>query len=297
MGPLLAADISQLLKMIPKGSELKSRQMSFMPRRSCSIKKIDEDRFMYSDTHNACTIDDVITEITNKRISLAEVIRLAESNEDFSFDIDENGQFNAYNTTLEQASKDRKNLKSDSLILFRETMPKQLVDAGLADSPTKISAFVYDKVKSRVDNAKRHGHHYDDADLQKIKIALDKPLAIIRSKTKDGSAAVAVLTSVPDFKNHPSLVILQKDEERGDNWISSIYGKDNVVGYLKKQQKDGNMLFLKEDIADILSDALSEEDVKTLKEMVSGQINTKESEKTTLSKIDEIVSKAKKNKR
>lgn len=293
MGLLLDADIRQILSYIQNGTEIRcvpptGYDRSYHPRR---IRKIGDDLFLDADRNCDYPLACVLNDISNKRISLGQIIGLAEENENFKMDIDGQGKLSVYNTTLEDAPKRRRSMSSDSLIMFRETMPKKLVDAGLADNPAKITAFVYDKICARAANAKRNGHHFDNDTLLKIRDALNDPLAIVSTKTKSGDAALAVLTRVPDFKGLPSLVIIQKDEERGDNWISSVYGKNHVAGYLLKQQKEGNLLYIGDDIQTLM-EQMDDKDKKKLKEVIRVHKNPVEPEKkTTLSKINDIVTR------
>lgn len=301
MGFFLNADLREILKSIPNGTVVPCNADRGFAKtgRPFRLKKIGDGKWLDEDTHKPYPVENILVDISNKRISLGILISIAERNETLDFHLDEDsGQVVAYNTDLEGMKKEQgKKMPSDSLIIFREVMPKVLVDAGLADSPAKLTKYVYDKICARFPNHKRHAHGLDNDTLEKIKKALDEPLAVIRSKTKSGDAAIAVLTKEPDWENRPTLVIMQQDKDRGDNYIASIYGKENVAKYLKNQWKEGNLIQLSKDIETLIT-GLSEPDKAILKEVVENFVPAvEEEEKISLSKVDQIVEKMKRQRR
>lgn len=111
------------------------------------------------------------------------------------------------------------------MYIFRDTLPKILVDQGLADSPAKISGFVYDKVVAKFKN---------------------DPVAIIKVPSPDGSVRVAVVTQIPDHRQALSMVIMQHDQDSGDNFVCSVYGKTELINFLKRHQDDGNLMYIRD---------------------------------------------------
>ena len=132
------------------------------------------------------------------------------------------------------------------MYIFRDTLPKILVDQGLADSPAKISGFVYDKVVAKFKNYHRNAHGYSVDALKAVKTALDDPVAIIKVPSPDGSVRVAVVTQIPDHRQALSVVIMQHDRDSGDNFVCSVYGKTELINFLKRHQDEGNLMYIRD---------------------------------------------------
>ena len=246
MSCLLNADLKDILKSIPNGEEIVYEEnipyhKGGVPSR---IKKISDSVWQNVDANKVYPIERIMTDIANKRISVGRLFLAAEKNKDFSIELDENeGTLRAYNVSLEEM-KERKNkrIPSDALIVFREVMPKRLVEMGLADSPVKCTKFVFDKIVAKAANWRRNGHHFNEDELIAICKELDNPLAVIKTETNSGDMAIAILTRRPDYYGNPTLVILAEDNERGDNYIASVYGRAKVANYLYSQQEKGNLV-------------------------------------------------------
>jgi hypothetical protein len=190
------------------------------------------------------TVMDVEQDIRDNKISLGSVISAAEAARCIQLTLNDDGRIFAYDVSIEEIASHKKDKGRDSLILFKTKLSQELIDAGLADTPAKMCSYVYTKVCARVRNGKMNAHHYNSKDLLRIKEALDKPLAIIKTKAADGSYRLAILTSVRDYRSNLSLVILQEDKNMGDNYIPSIYGREKVAKYLYHQQEQGNLIYL-----------------------------------------------------
>ena len=294
MGYLLDADVKEILSYIRMGTTLPYSPNIGYSKERCpnQIRKISDNEWEDVETHRPYPVANILNDIANRRLSLGQIISFAEKNREFKLDMDmERGRVTAYNARLEDVPERNHKLSSDSLIVFRETMPKKLVDAGLADSPAKITKFVYDKICARVSNEQRNAHGYTNGLLREIRDALDEPVAIVRSKTKDGDAALVVVTRVPDRAGYLAMVVMQKDEKCEDNWIASIYGKKKIANYLINQHNEGNLLYLGD--VNVIMDQVSEADKRKMETVIRNHKNPRNLEKTSMSDIKEIVERAK----
>lgn len=249
---LLKADIRNLLNMVPVGSRLNCN-LDNVPKKDRAHHPValikNKDGFANSKNGKLFPFKAVIRDVENCVIPLSAVIEKAEKNPNFNLEFDhENGQVFAYDGRFEDIQKQRSTewLKADKMYIFKDTLPKILVDQGLADSPTKISGFVYDKLVAKVRTSYRNAHGYDMEGLIAVKAALDDPVAVVKVPSPDGSVRVAVVTQIPDHRNALSMVVLQNDNDSGDNFVCSIYGKTELINFLKRHQDAGNLIYLRD---------------------------------------------------
>ena len=240
---LFDADLKTILDSIPPGGTIERKIASGSMVVNTIVKQADGNYMM----SNGRPISEktILTDIANRRILISSLIAAAEKAGNLEMEIDlETGKTGIYNRTLEDMSKcKRAEFGSDALILFAETFDaKEVKDLNiLQEGPIKLSSYVYNKIRSL---NRGYGHHYTDEELQQVKAQLETPLAVIRTRTKDGGAAVAVLTKARDYKGNLSLVIIAPDEANGDNYITSIYGKENGLHYLLMQQEKGTVTYI-----------------------------------------------------
>lgn len=243
---LLKADIVQLLNFVPEGTRLPCNLERCPDRQHPKTLIKTKEEFVSARTGKPYPFKHVVRDVENKVLSLGLVIEKAELNPNFTLSFDkENNKIFAYDGYMEEIQKQPDvYLKSDAMYVFKAYMPKQLVDQGMTDAPIKISGFVYDKVRATCENFYRNAHRYNQDDLLAVRDALDEPVAIIKRPAPDGGVRLAVITKIPDFKDDLSMVILQSDEITQDSYICSIYGKDDLINYIKRAQEDGTLLYL-----------------------------------------------------
>lgn len=300
---LLNMDISAILDALPVGATL---PLHPAPGRGYPgsgsgdngiIKKTD-DGYIFIPVNKPYPKERIYRDIANQRIYIGELLLQLGKNPNAlkAMEFDEKGNLKVYNSTLEEVQEEKIQLKSDALILFvAKFTSEEIKEQGdlLDDEPVKLPYFVYEKIKATHQTAKMNAHHFSDEALREVKERLDHPLAIIRTKTKDGGEAIAVLTGAKDYKGNLTMVVMAPDEKRGDNYISSIYGKERVVSYLKHQQEAGNLSYINPEIKDHLAGNISEEDMSKLDEVLGNVMQQKLQEKTTLASIKSTI----KNKR
>ena len=246
---LLKADIVQLLNFIPEGTRLpcnleRCRADSEHPKTLIKAKE----GFVSARTGKMYPFTYAVRDVETHVLSLGTIIEKAELNPEFNLALDrENGQLYAYSGYMDNIQDNRNGqfLRTDAMYVFKTYMPKQLVDQGLADAPIKISGYVFDKVRATFSRGDYfHGHHFDKSDLLKIRDAIDDPVAIIKCEAPDGGVRLAVITTVPDFKDNLSMVILQSDDVTQDSCVCSVYGKNNIIDSIHREQNFGNLLYL-----------------------------------------------------
>lgn len=228
---LLKGDIKELLNMIPVGSRLNCN-LDRLPAKDRAHHPValikSRNGFVNSRSGKLFPFKAVIRDVENRVIQLSAVLEKAEQNPNFNLQIDhESGKLFAYDGWFEDIQKrsEHEQLRTDTMYIFRDTLPKILVDQGLADSPAKISGFVYDKVVAKFKN---------------------DPVAIIKVPSPDGSVRVAVVTQIPDHRQALSMVIMQHDQDSGDNFVCSVYGKTELINFLKRHQDDGNLMYIRD---------------------------------------------------
>lgn len=286
---LFDADLKAILDSIPPGGTIERKIMSGSMVVN-TIKKQEDGTYRMSNGQ-PITEKTILTDIANHRILISSLIAAAEKAGNLEMEIDlETGETGIYNRTLEDMSKcKRAEFGSDALILFTETFDaKEVKDLNiLQEGPIKLSSYVYNKIRSL--NGGGHGHHYTDEELQQVKAQMETPLAVIRTKTKDGGAAVAVLTKARDYKGNLSLVIIAPDEANGDNYITSIYGKENSLHYLLMQQEKGMVTYINPNLLAELGDKISTKDKEIAKEILKHEKEKSLKRKTSLGAIKSTV--------
>ena len=285
---LFDADLKTILNSIPPGGTIERKIASGSMVVNTIVKQADGNYMM----SNGRPISEktILTDIANRRILISSLIAAAEKAGNLEMEIDlETGKTGIYNRTLEDMSKcKRAEFGSDALILFAETFDaKEVKDLNiLQEGPIKLSSYVYNKIRSL---NRGHGHHYTDEELQQVKAQLETPLAVIRTRTKDGGAAVAVLTKARDYKGNLSLVIIAPDEANGDNYITSIYGKENGLHYLLMQQEKGTVTYISPNLLSDLGDSISTKDKEIAKEILRHEKEKSLKKKTSLGAIRSTV--------
>ena len=249
---LLKGDIKELLNMVPIGSRLNCN-LDRLPAKDRAHHPValikSRNGFVNSRNGKLFPFKAVIRDVENRVIQLSAVLEKAEQNPNFNLQIDhESGKLFAYDGRFEDIQKrsEYEQLRTDTMYIFRDTLPKILVDQGLVDSPAKISGFVYDKVVAKFKNHYRNAHGYSVDALKAVKTALDDPVAIIKVPSPDGSVRVAVVTQIPDHRQALSMVIMQHDQDSGDNFVCSVYGKTELINFLKRHQDEGNLMYIRD---------------------------------------------------
>ena len=249
---LLKGDIKDLLNMVPIGSRLNCN-LEKLPKRDRTHHPValikTKTGFVNAKSGKLFPFKSVIRDVENRVILLSAVVEKAEQSPNFNLQIDhETGKLFAYDGHFEDIQKrsEWQQLNPDSMYIFKDTIPKILVEQGLADSPAKISGFVYDKVVAKFKTRYRNAHHYSQDALKSIKTALDDPVAIIKVPSPDGSVRVAVVTQITDHRQALSMVVLQHDQDSGDNFVCSIYGKSDLINFIKRHQDEGNLMYLRD---------------------------------------------------
>lgn len=285
---LFDADLKTILNSIPPGGTIERKIASGSMVVNTIVKQADGNYMM----SNGRPISEktILTDIANRRILISSLIAAAEKTGNLEMEIDlETGKTGIYNRTLEDMIKcKRAEFGSDALILFAETFDaKEVKDLNiLQEGPIKLSSYVYNKIRSL---NRGYGHHYTDEELQQVKAQLETPLAVIRTRTKDGGAAVAVLTKARDYKGNLSLVIIAPDEANGDNYITSIYGKENGLHYLLMQQEKGTVTYISPNLLAELGDNISAKDKEIAKEILRREKEKSLKKKTSLGAIRSTV--------
>lgn len=297
---LLDMDLNAILDQIPQGSTITVGDTPgrTMPGRGMplhrKIVKSGPDTFVETPSNKPYPKTKLYNDISNQRVHISDLIAMIEKhgNALSNAEIDEKtGHMYVYNATIENV-KSEPHLNSDALILFLATFTSEEIKEQnilLEDAPIKLSQYVYDKITSDSQTKRMNGHHYSQEMLLDIKEHLDHPLAVIKTKTKDGGAAIAVLTGAKDYKGDLTLVIMAPDKERHDNYITSMYGKEYIVPYLTRQREAGNIAYINPEIKKQLQEKLSEQDMQTLTDLLQDIQKEQMQAKTTMKSIQSIV--------
>lgn len=127
----------------------------------------------------------------------------------------------------------------DTLICFTETLPAEL-RGFLPNAKVVLTQYVFNKIVARQASKKYpHPHSLTGDQLLDVRDAIENPVAIVKSNGK-----VVVVTDVLDYHDNMILAVFGSDIKSGYNYISSIYGKSNLLLYLYNQQQKDAIAFL-----------------------------------------------------
>ena len=138
--------------------------------------------------------------------------------------------------------------KNDMLTLLSNT-PKSLQDIGLSNLPITMTQRHLDTImnsKGKYKNA--NYHNLGEKIVKQLPEAISNPLDILQSKTDKNSI---VLTTYLADKNNNTVVASIKIDGKGQinnieidtNVMTSAYGKDNYDNFMRKNIKQGNLLY------------------------------------------------------
>lgn len=139
--------------------------------------------------------------------------------------------------------------KGDMLVISEKT-PKILLDIGLKDLPiTMTQKHLYTMMNESGKYKGVNYHNIDPEAIKQIPSALERPLNILKSDTRDDS--IVVVTELSD-KNNDIIVASIKIDGEGrindikidSNVLTSAYGKSNNYDYFMKNNiEKGNLLY------------------------------------------------------
>ena len=139
--------------------------------------------------------------------------------------------------------------KGDMLVISEKT-PKILLDIGLKDLPiTMTQKHLYTMMNESGKYKGVNYHNIDPETIKQIPGALERPLNILKSDTRDDS--IVVVTELSD-KNNDIIVASIKIDGEGrindikidSNVLTSAYGKSNNYDYFMKNNiEKGNLLY------------------------------------------------------
>ena len=167
---------------------------------------------------------------------------------------------NNANDDIEQIKKDVENFskqidavkngtfpKNDMLTLGKT--PKVLQELGLPDFPITITQKHLDTIMNESGKYKGANYHnLGEEIVKKLPEALNNPLDILKSNTKDDSI---VLTTDLSDKQDRTIIASIKIDGKGNvndirintNVMTSAYGKDNYDKFMQDNIKNGNLLY------------------------------------------------------
>ena len=128
------------------------------------------------------------------------------------------------------------------MIVYTENTPEQL-RGYVPNEKVVLSTYVINKIMAREQSKLvRHPHCLTQDDLIAVRHAIEHPVAIIKSDER-----IVILTDALDYANNPIIAVLGNDAEHGRNYISTMYGRSNIMLYLSNQQSRGNLAYLDTD--------------------------------------------------
>lgn len=151
--------------------------------------------------------------------------------------------------SLEDALKDGSS--GDIYIVFSEKIPEMYKEMGLKDATVYMSEMVFQKI--------RYKHNFSNEELLAVKRAIENPVTVIKVDGK-----LVVVTDLRDYNNFPIMAVLgAADGDRNNNFVSTIYGRENIVQFLfyKVKHTDAQVMFMD---FDKIEDLRSKETGRTL---------------------------------
>lgn len=138
-------------------------------------------------------------------------------------------------------------------IMVSESTASCLTNAGCPDLPMYIGNLHLKNILAKFDDEGSH-HEIDQATLAKIPEALENPVFIIDSASREDSVVVCV--DLFDKFDQPIFVtihvngsITENGKKHGCNFVTSIYGKrpDGFAGTFYRAVKEGRVVYLDKD--------------------------------------------------
>lgn len=147
-------------------------------------------------------------------------------------------------------------MRLEGYIVFMDELPDRLKGVeGLSDEgKIYVSGAIFNKIK--------HKHHLEEDVLEDIKKAIYNPVAIFRS-TAD---KVIVVTDIRDYENRPVIALIACSEK--ENIICSVYGRNNMVNYMRHQVEENSVLFVDLDKLERIKDKRSEQKMDEIRRQV-----------------------------
>ena len=166
-------------------------------------------------------------------------------------------QKNQINTQLEKygnfgeqidAVKQGNYPKKDVLVVSKST-PQVYKDIGLGDLPITMTQKHLYTITNAEGKYKNSNYHDIDIDvLKQLPEALENPLNVLKSSTRDDS--IVAITALADKNDKPIVASIKIDGEGrindikiNSNALTSTYGKDNYDSFMQREIKKGNLLY------------------------------------------------------
>lgn len=138
-------------------------------------------------------------------------------------------------------------------IVFSEKINDNLKDSGLLDDKILIADNILKKICCK--------HHLKAKDIVNIQHALVNPVAILKKNDR-----VIVVTDVVDYQNNPVIAILGADEK--ENYVASVYGRNNIGDFLLNHVNDGNVVFMDLDRVEFIRNEKTDKSLNEIKRKV-----------------------------
>lgn len=138
-------------------------------------------------------------------------------------------------------------------LVFSEMVNENLRDSGLLNDKIVIADTILKKISCK--------HHLKAKDIVNIQHALENPVAILKRDNR-----VIVVTDVVDYQNNPVIAVLGADGK--ENYVASVYGRNNISDFLLKHVSCGNALFMDLDKVEFIRNEKTSESLDKIKRKV-----------------------------
>ncbi|MCM1053543.1 MAG: hypothetical protein NC483_06185 [Ruminococcus sp.] len=136
-----------------------------------------------------------------------------------------------------------------NMLIISENTPQILQDIGLKDLPITITQkHLYTIINSHGKYEDVNYHNIPIEVIKQLPTALEHPLNILKSNTKDDS--IVVITELADRKGDIIIASIQlngkgtiNDIRISTNVVTSAYGKANYDNFMKDNINQNNMLY------------------------------------------------------
>lgn len=138
-------------------------------------------------------------------------------------------------------------------VVFSEKINDNLKDSGLLDDKVMIADNILKKICCK--------HHLKAKDIVSIQHALENPVAILKKDNR-----VIVVTDVVDYQNNPVIAVLGADGK--ENYVASVYGRNNIGEFLLNHVNHGNAVFMDLDKVEFIRNEKTNENLNEIKRKV-----------------------------
>ncbi len=144
-------------------------------------------------------------------------------------------------------SKDENNRFNPGKLIKVGEIPPLFNALGITDNPIEVQYSTLSKMVRPLPQGypnDAQGHALSADDIYDIPSQLADPIMVFKSRTRDDS--YVFFTERKDSQNHSILIPLAVNKRKGRiviNEITSMYGKDNEIDFVRKNIDEGNLIY------------------------------------------------------